>query len=341
MWHQLSYKTGIPSFSEDQQDGCTLLHCQNKAHGRLCWSMQPVLAAGRISPYSFADLRQHGKLQDKLYPKAKRAWKTELSLASGRTVSIPKSAKKNLSISNGSYHILFSDLVKAIAVSESKAQTANGSLGGKGRYEHSTFTTALLADWWVQKSDFNSYDAGPHAIVQMLNVRLRKFCGLDSLIIIKYSSPESHMLSLAIFLLRKTTLFQMFLSWWIATLPVLGNGCILPVRASVRGVSFKIAVSIKNTSWLYGNANMLKGFKVTIHLRHLCPGPCNTVNCFPWKLFFYCSGWVLFWEPSAATEWLLSNTCCQLRQNLGFGAPVFYNITKNTVSLWVSAFPSS
>lgn len=122
----------------------------------------------------------------------------------------------------------------------------------------------------------------------------KRFCGLDSLKIIKYSSPESHMLSLAIFLLRKTTLFQMFLSWWIATSPVLGSGCILPVHASVRGVSFKIAVSIKNTSWLYGNAKILKGFKVTIHLRHLCPGPCNAINCFPWNPFFYCSGRVLF-----------------------------------------------
>lgn len=69
---------------------------------------------------------------------------------------------------------MFSDPVKAIAVSESKAQTANGSLGRKGRYKHSTFATELLADWWVQTSDFNSYDAGPHAIVQMLNVRLKK-----------------------------------------------------------------------------------------------------------------------------------------------------------------------
>lgn len=297
-----------------------------------CW----LPTQGRISSYSFADLCQHGNLQDKLYPKAICAWKTRLSWVPVGTVSIPKSANRICQFVMAPTTSCFQAWWKQWVVSESKDQTANGSLGGKGRYEHSTLATELLADWWVQTSDFNSYNAGPHGVVQMLNVRLKTFCGLDSLIIIKYSSSESHMLSLAIFLLGKTTLFQMFLSWWIATSPVLENGCIRPVHASVRGLSFKIAVSIKNTSWLYGKAKILKGFKVTIHLRHLCPGPCNTINFFPWNLFFNRSGQALFWEPSMATECLLSNACYQLRQNLGFGAPVFYNITKNT--MWAFGF---
>ncbi|OPJ80447.1 hypothetical protein AV530_010761 [Patagioenas fasciata monilis] len=40
------------------------------------------------------DLHQHSKLQDKLYRKATRARKTELSLVPRGTVSIPKSAKR-------------------------------------------------------------------------------------------------------------------------------------------------------------------------------------------------------------------------------------------------------
>lgn len=251
---------------------------------------------GRISSYSFADLCQHGNLQDKLYPKAMHVWKTRLSLVLVGMASIPKSANRICQFVMAPTTSCFQVWWKQQVVSESKDQTANGSLGGKGRHERSTLATELLADWWVQTSDFNSYNTGPHGIVQTLNARLKMFCGLDSLIIIKYSSSESHMLSLAIFLLRKTTFFQMFLSWWIATLPVLENGCILPMYACVRGVSFKIAASVKNTSWLYGNAKILKGFKVTIQLRHLCPGP---HNCVPWNLLFDRSGQALvFGNPA-------------------------------------------
>lgn len=167
----------------------------------------------------------------------------------------------------------------------------------------------------MQTSDFNSYNAGPHSIVQMLNVRPKMFWRLDSLIIIiKYFSSESHMLSLAIFLLRKTTLFQMFLSWQIATSSALENGCILPVHACVRRMSLKIAVPTKKTFWLYDNAKILHGFKATTPLRHFCPGPSNIINIFSWYLYFNCSGQAFFfWEHSMATEWLPSNACYQLR----------------------------
>lgn len=165
----------------------------------------------------------------------------------------------------------------------------------------------------MQTSDYNSYNAGPHGTVQMLNVRLKMFWALDYLIT-KYFSSESHMLSLAIFLLRKTTLFQMFLSWRIATLPATENGYILPVHACVRRVSLEIAVPTRKTFWSYDNAKILQGFKATIPLRQLCPGPSNIIIIFSLNLYFNCLGQALFGgEPSVATEWLSSNACYQPR----------------------------
>lgn len=160
------------------------------------------------------------------------AWKTWLSLAPVVTVSIR--ANRICSFVLAPTTSCFQSWWKQWVVYGSQDQTAKDSSGGKGRYEHSTLAIELLAGWEVQTSYYNSYNAGPHGtLVQMLNVRLKMFWGLDSLIIIiiKYFSSESHMLSLAIFLLRKTTLFQMFLSWQIATLPAVENGCILPVHA--------------------------------------------------------------------------------------------------------------
>lgn len=197
----------------------------------------------------------------------------------------------------------------------SQDQTVKDSLGGKGRYEHSTLAIELLAGWEVQTSDYNSNKAGPHGTVQMLNVRLKMFWALYSLITItKYFFSESHMLSLAIFLLRKTTLFQMFLSWQIATSPDIENGCILPVHACVRRVRLEIAVPTRKTFWSHDNAKVLQGFKATIPLRHLCPGPSDIIIIFSLNLYFNCLGQALFWgEPSMATGCLSSNACYQLR----------------------------
>lgn len=49
---------------------------------------------GRIPSYSFAELCQLCNLQDKLYPKAMHAWKTQVSLVPVGIVPIPKSANR-------------------------------------------------------------------------------------------------------------------------------------------------------------------------------------------------------------------------------------------------------
>jgi len=125
-----------------------------------CW----LPTQGRISSCSLAALCQHGNPQDKLYPKAMHLWKARLSLISMGTASIPKSANRICQFVMPPTTSCFQAWWKLWAVSESKDQTANCSLGGKGRYKHSTFATELLADWWLQASDFNSYNAGPHGI---------------------------------------------------------------------------------------------------------------------------------------------------------------------------------